>query len=161
MWSADLVYKRTQQKHESSGCLVCQRQTYWYKLETNRSVWHCWHCCQWGALLSSPSQRPGHLVFLESDEYALYSLRSVCFSWTDRQDTPTGQDYYSLFLLKILFFPFSLKTPLVHSCVFLVVGPSSCGMWDAVSAWLDERYHVPTQDLNQRKPGPLKWSMRT
>ena len=33
--------------------------------------------------------------------------------------------------LKILFLLFLPKL-LVHSCVFLVVGPSSCGMWDAI-----------------------------
>ena len=43
------------------------------------------------------------------------------------------------FFLKIFkIFPFSPQSPMVRSCVFLVVGPSSCGMWDAVSAWLDE-----------------------
>ena len=36
--------------------------------------------------------------------------------------------------LKILFFPFSPQGPLVHSCIFFIVGPSSCGMWDAASA---------------------------
>src|SRR3712207_8625918 len=40
-----------------------------------------------------------------------------------------------------------------HSCMFLVVGPSSGGMWDAASAWLDERCHVRTQDSNRRNPG--------
>ena len=40
----------------------------------------------------------------------------------------------------------------------LVVGPSSCGMCDATSAWSDEQCHVRTQDLNQRNPGPPKWS---
>ena len=46
-------------------------------------------------------------------------------------------------------FPFSPQSPLVHSCVFLVVDPSSCGMQDAASAWPDERCHVHTQDPNQ------------
>ena len=32
--------------------------------------------------------------------------------------------------------------------MFLVVGPSSCGMWDAASAWLDVQCHVRTQDPN-------------
>uniref|UniRef100_A0A3Q2LMG2 Large ribosomal subunit protein mL42 n=1 Tax=Equus caballus TaxID=9796 RepID=A0A3Q2LMG2_HORSE len=39
--------------------------------------------------------------------------------------------------------------PPVHSCVFLVVGPSTCGMWDATSAWPDEWCHVHTQDPNR------------
>ena len=52
------------------------------------------------------------------------------------------------FFLKILFFPFSPQSPLVHRCVCLVVGPSCCGMWDAASAWLVERCHVRTQDPN-------------
>ena len=44
------------------------------------------------------------------------------------------------FFLMILFFPFSPQRPLVHSYIFfLVVGPSSCGMWDATSLWPDER----------------------
>ena len=29
-----------------------------------------------------------------------------------------------------------------------VVGPSSCGMWDAASAWPDERCNVCAQDPN-------------
>lgn len=45
------------------GCLICQRQTYWHKSETHRSVWHCGHCCQWGALLSYPSLPPNPLSF--------------------------------------------------------------------------------------------------
>ena len=53
----------------------------------------------------------------------------------------------SLFF-KIFYFSFFSQRPLVHSCVFLVMGPSSSGMWDAASAWLDERCHVHTQDLN-------------
>ena len=39
------------------------------------------------------------------------------------------------FFFLILFFFVSLQSPLEHSCVFLVVGPSSCGTWDAASAW--------------------------
>uniref|UniRef100_A0A8C4PRE4 E1A-binding protein p400 N-terminal domain-containing protein n=1 Tax=Equus asinus asinus TaxID=83772 RepID=A0A8C4PRE4_EQUAS len=44
--------------------------------------------------------------------------------------------------------------PLVHSCIFFVVGPSSCGTWDAASAWFDEQCHVRAQDSNQRNTGP-------
>uniref|UniRef100_A0A9L0SDY8 Phosphatidylinositol-4,5-bisphosphate 3-kinase catalytic subunit beta n=1 Tax=Equus caballus TaxID=9796 RepID=A0A9L0SDY8_HORSE len=39
-----------------------------------------------------------------------------------------------------------------------VVGPPGCAMWDATSAWLDERCHVHTQDPNQRNPGLQKRS---
>ena len=56
--------------------------------------------------------------------------------------------------LKILFFPFSPQSPPVHSCIFLVVGPSSCGMWEAASAWFDEQSHVRTQDSNRWNTGP-------
>ena len=35
----------------------------------------------------------------------------------------------------LLFLPKSPQYIVVH---ILVVGPSSCGMWDAASAWLDE-----------------------
>uniref|UniRef100_A0A9L0R6C6 RRM domain-containing protein n=2 Tax=Equus TaxID=9789 RepID=A0A9L0R6C6_HORSE len=41
------------------------------------------------------------------------------------------------------------QSPPVHSCIFFVVGPSSCGMWDTASAWFDEQCHVCAQDLNQ------------
>ena len=58
------------------------------------------------------------------------------------------------YVLKILFFPFSPQSPPVRSCIFLVVGPSSCGMWDAVSAWLDEQCHDCAQDSNQQNTGP-------
>src|SRR3712207_8320563 len=59
-----------------------------------------------------------------------------------------------IFFLKILFFPFSPQSPPVHSCIFFVVGPSSCGIWDAASAWFDEQCHVRAQDSNQRNTGP-------
>uniref|UniRef100_A0A3Q2IEI0 Uncharacterized protein n=1 Tax=Equus caballus TaxID=9796 RepID=A0A3Q2IEI0_HORSE len=45
-------------------------------------------------------------------------------------------------------------SPPVHSCVFSVVGSSSCGMWDAASAWSDEQCHVRAQDSNRRNTGP-------
>lgn len=59
------------------------------------------------------------------------------------------QHYHDFF-----FFPFSPQSPPVHSCVFFVVGSSSCGMWDAASAWFDEQCHVRAQDSNQRNTGP-------
>ena len=59
-----------------------------------------------------------------------------------------------LFFFKILFFPFSPQSPPVHSCIFLVVGPSSCGMCNAASLWPDEQCHVHAQDSNRRNTGP-------
>ena len=62
-----------------------------------------------------------------------------------------------IFFFKILFFSFILpKAPLpppVHSCIFFIVGPSSCSMWDAASAWFDEQCHVSAQDSNQWSTG--------
>ena len=58
------------------------------------------------------------------------------------------------FFKKAFVFPFSPQGPPVRSCIFLVVGPSSCGMWDAASVWLDEQCHVHAQDSNQRNTGP-------
>ena len=53
------------------------------------------------------------------------------------------------------FFPcFFSPNPPSTQLYTLVVGPSSCGMWDAASAWLDERCHVHAQDPNWRNPGP-------
>ena len=60
----------------------------------------------------------------------------------------------SFFFLRFYFFSFSRQSPPVHSCIFFVVGPSSCGMWDAASAWLDKQCHVRAQDSNQRNTGP-------
>ena len=51
------------------------------------------------------------------------------------------------------FFPFSPQSPLVPSCIFFIVGPSSCGMWDAASARFDKQCHVRAQDSNQRNTG--------
>ena len=57
---------------------------------------------------------------------------------------------------KDFIFPFSPKAP-----QYIVVGPSSCGMWDTTSAWPDELCHVHAQDLNRQNPGPLKSSAQT
>src|SRR3712207_503461 len=43
----------------------------------------------------------------------------------------------------------------------LFEGPSGSAVWDATSAWLDERYRVRAQDPNLRSPGPLKRSVQT
>src|SRR3712207_9146436 len=53
-----------------------------------------------------------------------------------------------------LFFPFSPPRPPVHSCVFFVVGSSSCGIWDAASAWSDAQCPVRAPDSHRRNPGP-------
>src|SRR3712207_7463903 len=47
-------------------------------------------------------------------------------------------------------------TTLFRSCIlFLVVGPSSCGMWDATSAWPYEQCDDRTQDPNWRNSANL------
>ena len=56
------------------------------------------------------------------------------------------------FFKDFIFFFFSPKPP-VHGCIFVVVGPSSCGMWDAALAWPDEWCHVRAQDPNQETLG--------
>ena len=50
---------------------------------------------------------------------------------------------FFVFFLRFYFFPFSPQSPPVHSCTFIVVGSSSCGMWDAASAWPDEQWPCP------------------
>ena len=81
---------------------------------------------------------------------------SVC-TWQFSSPAWTTAALHQLFLLfkKIFFFifPCSSQSPPVHSCVFLIVGPSSCCMWDAISAWLDEQGHECTQDPNQETLG--------
>ena len=42
------------------------------------------------------------------------------------------------FFLRFYFSFFSSKPSGTQLYIFLVVGPSSCGMWDATSAWLNE-----------------------
>ena len=44
----------------------------------------------------------------------------------------------------LLFLPKSLQ----YIVVYIVVGPSSCGMWDAASAWPNEQCHISAQDPN-------------
>ena len=61
----------------------------------------------------------------------LCCLRGTSLAPLTHQETQTH-----FFFPKILFFLFFSQSPPVHSCVLLVVGPSSCGMWDAASAWL-------------------------
>ena len=66
----------------------------------------------------------------------------------------TSQNLFFFFkIFFFYFFPFSPQSPQVHSCIFFIVGPSSCGMWDAASAWLNEQCHVRAQDSNQQNTG--------
>ena len=58
----------------------------------------------------------------------------------DNQKTSTSWELLStvnssilfiyLFLKDFIFFLFLPKAPPVHSCIFFVVGPSRCGMWE-------------------------------
>ena len=58
--------------------------------------------------------------------------------------------FFFVVVKDFIFFLFLPKAPqYVHSCIFFVVGPSGCGMWDAASAWFDEQCHVRAQDSNQ------------
>ena len=50
--------------------------------------------------------------------------------------------FFLLFLLKFH------QYIIVYFSLYLVVGLSSYGMWDAASAWPDEQCHVCAQDLN-------------
>ena len=63
--------------------------------------------------------------------------------------------------LSFFFFPLFLPKSPQYIVVYLVVGPSSCAMWDATSAWPDEQGHARPQDPNQQNPGPPKRSVRT
>ena len=58
------------------------------------------------------------------------------------------------FFFRFYFFPFSPQSPPVRSFIFFVAGPSSCGTWDAASAWFGEQCHVCAQDSKQRNTGP-------
>ena len=65
------------------------------------------------------------------------------------------------FFKRFFNFSFFSQRPPVQSCLFLVVGPSSRGMWDAAPAWPSERCHVCAQDSNRRNPEPTEQSART
>ena len=76
-------------------------------------------------------------------------------------DERVAQLFFLIFF-KRFYFSFFSQIPPVHSYgAFLVVGPSSCGMWDAASMWPDKRCHVRTQDSNRRNPWPPKQNVRT
>ena len=91
-------------------------------------------------------------VFLHYQVMLIKSLQTLWCSFVSLLQT--GLSLFFFFILKILFFPFLPKAPPVYSCIFFLVGPSSCGTWDAASAWLDEQCHVRAQDSNQRNTGP-------
>ena len=63
------------------------------------------------------------------------------------------------FFLKLLCFLLLPKAPRYIVVYFSVVGPSSCGMRDAASAWPDERGRVGAQDPNLGNPGPPEQSL--
>ena len=85
----------------------------------------------------------------------LFSLSDTgCLSGNVLMDAEMAWSSFFFFKDFIIFFPFSPQSPPVHGCIFFVVGPSSCGMWDAASAWFDEQCHVHAQDWNQRNTGP-------
>ena len=64
----------------------------------------------------------------------------------------------SCFFFFLLFLPKSPQNMVVY---FLVVGPSSCGIWDAASTQPYEQCHGCAQDLNLGNPGPPKRSSHT
>ena len=59
--------------------------------------------------------------------------------------------FFKDFFIFFLFLPKAPRYIVVYSSLW---GPSSCGMWDAASAWFDEQCHVCAQDSNQRNTGP-------
>ena len=92
--------------------------------------------------------------------YILLSKWKICFqnpflrwNWKLRLMV-TAWSAQTLVFKDFFFFLFLLKAHPVHSCIYsLVVGPSSCGMWDVSSAWPDQRCHVSAQDPNWQNPG--------
>ena len=72
-----------------------------------------------------------------------------------------GDDAVLTLTFSLSLFFLSPQIPPAHSCVFLVVGPSSCGFWDATSAWPDERCHVCAQDPNRVKPWTAEVNLTT
>ena len=57
------------------------------------------------------------------------------------------EDFLSHEVMQVFFFLFSPPNS-PASCIFSVVGPSSWGMWDTTSVWLDEQCLVHTQEPN-------------
>ena len=88
--------------------------------------------------------------------YIIASSRNIHFFpdrfWATWEQEPHPFAFF--FFKDFIFFPFSPQSPPVHSCIFFVVGPSDCGVWDAALAWFDEQSHVRAQDSKQRNTGP-------
>ena len=65
---------------------------------------------------------------------------NVILGVTENDQEILHREITSLCFFKDFRFPSSPQSPPVHSHIdiFLVVGPSTCGRWDATSAWLDE-----------------------
>ena len=75
-------------------------------------------------------------------------ITMVCRGRKDwkRRKSDEKRQFKKFFFL--LFLPLSPQ----YIVVYLVVGPSSCGISDAASAWPDVRCHVRPEDLNPMKP---------
>ena len=103
--------------------------------------------------------------FLTDLKFYLYHTKFPCIFWCTLGFSILSHwlqiNCGSILFFFYFYFSFFSPNPPVHSCIFLVVGPSSCGVLDAASAWLDEQCHVRAQDLNQGNPGPPKHSART
>ena len=68
-------------------------------------------------------------MYIEQEAYCLAHRQLLIY----RRDYNHENDDENEGAKEEFFFPFSPQSPLVHSCIFLVVGLSSCGMWDAAS----------------------------
>ena len=91
----------------------------------------------------------GGVLHLEKHQEALHSPLWAYFFFR-----PFTLSCEHFFFLKILFFFLFLpKAPQYIVVYSFFMGPSSCGMWDAASAWFDEQCHVHAQDSNQRNTG--------
>ena len=90
-----------------------------------------------------------------------HSILSSCCHISFHSDPPASLFFFIFLFYLFYFFPFYPQSPPVHSCIFFIVGASSCGMWDAASAWFDEQCHVRAQIRTNETLGHLQWSMRT
>ena len=78
-----------------------------------------------------------HAYFSHFHQHCM-PLNDLIFIWLINEKWPqcTLNLYFSYYkkFFKILFFPFSPQSSPVHSCIFFVVGPSSCSSSHAVAA---------------------------